>query len=295
MEETASVYFVLSTGRAGSRTISNVLDQCPGTVCRHHPEPELAAEATAYYCGDLPRSKVEQVLRETRQATVDGQVYGEVNLQLTLLFPILRDLFPDAKYLWLLRDGRDSVASMYYRHWYDDVYPRHSVKWRRARLHGDRTGDFTPAQWAGMGRFERCCWVWKKYNLLAEEAITGLPEGRGQAVRLDLLGTELLRLCRFLGIGFDPAVRIEQLNVARQPVSYWERWSPNRRRAFEQHCGPEMDRWFPEWRSPLGRWRELAPATIYRPGRAVRLRRDVAAKSLRVKRAVARRVGRMGA
>ena len=141
------MYFVLSTGRAGSRTIATALNQIPGTICKHHPEPELAAEATAFHVGEYPRDELEQILRETRQPTMEGKVYGEVALQHTTLFPILRDVFPEAQYIWLIRDGRDSVASMYYRGWYDEVYPRQGIMWRRARLHGDKTGDFTTQEW----------------------------------------------------------------------------------------------------------------------------------------------------
>ena len=129
------MYFVLSTGRAGSRTIATALNQLPGTVCRHHPKPELAAEATAFHLGEYSRDELAETLKETRPETVDGKVYGEVALQHTLLFPVLRDVFPQAQYIWLIRDGRDSVASMYYRGWYDETYPRQGLMWRQARLH----------------------------------------------------------------------------------------------------------------------------------------------------------------
>ncbi len=285
------MYFVLSTGRAGSRTIATALNQIPGTVCLHHPKPELAAEATAFHLGAYSREELEHILRETRQPTVDGKVYGEVNLQHTLLFPILRDIFPEARYIWLIRDGRDSVASMYYRGWYDDIYPRQGLMWRRARLHGDRTGDFTSAQWESLTRFEKCCWCWSKYNRMIEERLGGLEDGMHTRVRLDRLSSSIPRLQDFLGLSGEGRVVVEQLNSARQPVSYWTRWTPVQRASFERLCGDDMDRWFPEWLSPAGVWRDLAAEPVHHPGRIeslVRSGRSTAEK-------VGRKLGRVGA
>jgi len=276
------MYFVLSTGRAGSRTIATALNQIPGTVCLHHPQPELAAEATAYHLGEYPAAELAQTLRETRRATVDGQVYGEVNLQHTLLFPILREVFPEAQYIWLIRDGRDSVASMYYRGWYDEVYPRQGIMWRRARLHGDRTGNFSAEQWRGLTRFEKCCWCWSKYNRLIEERLAELDATMQTKVRLDRLTSAMPRLQAFLGLSGSGKVVVEQLNTARQPVSYWTRWTPAQRESFERLCGEDMDRWFPEWLSPSGIWRDLAAEPVHRPGRIESLVRSGRATAERV-------------
>ncbi|MBM4265053.1 MAG: sulfotransferase [Deltaproteobacteria bacterium] len=276
------MYFVLSTGRAGSRTIATALNQIPGTVCLHHPKPELVAEATAFFCGTEPRAEIEKVLRETRKSTLDGKVYGEVNLQHTLLFPILRDVFPEAKYIWLIRDGRDSVASMYYRGWYDEVYPRQGPEWRKGRLHGDRTGDYTHEQWAAMSRFEKCCWCWLKYNQVIEDQLSRLEPSMWAKVRLDRLTSSLPRLQKFLELPELGKVQVEQLNTARQPVSYWERWTPRQRASFEKICGAAMDRWFPEWKSPSGIWRNLAAEPVHHPGRVETLWRNSRATAERV-------------
>ena len=226
------------------------------------------------HCADEGGEDIARILRETREPVVDGKVYGEVNLQHTLLFPILRDVFPDAQYIWLIRDGRDSVASMYYRGWYDEVYPRQGLMWRRARLHGDRTGDFSSQEWAELSRFEKCCWCWSKYNRLIEKQFSDLDENMQTSVRLDRLTSSVPRLQNFLGLSEQGKVVVEQLNTARQPVSYWARWTPTQRAAFARQCGAEMDRWFPEWVSPSGVWRSLAAEPVHRPGRVESLVRS---------------------
>ncbi len=284
------MYFVLSTGRAGSRTIATALNQIPGTTCLHHPKPELAAEATAFHVGDHPAGDLADILRETRSETIDGEVYGEVNLQHTLLFPILREVFPQAQYIWLIRDGRDSVASMYYRGWYDEIYPRQGIMWRQARLHGDRTGDFSREEWESLSRFEKCCWCWSKYNRLIESQLETLDEHLQTRVRLDRLGSSIPRLQKFLGLPEEKVV-VEQLNTARQPVSYWKGWSETQRASFLRLCGEDMDRWFPEWLAPSGVWRDLAAEPVHRPTRIESLVRSGRATAEKV----GSRLGRIGA
>jgi hypothetical protein len=109
---------------------------------------------------------------------------------------------------------------------------------------------------------------------MIEAYFATLPEGMGFYVRLDRLKANLPALLRFLGIRDVKPARVERLNVARQPVSYFSRWSPRQRAAFESICGADMDRWFPEWRSPRGIWREVAAEPVDRPGRLESLRRS---------------------
>ena len=165
--------------------------------------------------------------------------------------------------------------------------------WRQARLHGDRTGDFSAAEWNAMSRFAKCCWCWSKYNHLIEDQLNTLGDGLATKVRLDRLISSMPHLQEFLGLSSDQDVVVEQLNTARQPVSYWSRWTNSQRRIFEELCGDDMTRWFPEWRSPSGIWRDLASQPVHRPGRIenlVRSGQSTADKVLR-KLGVGRLVG----
>jgi hypothetical protein len=260
------MFFVLSAGRSGSRTIARVLSQFRNGVCLHHPKPDLVTEATAYYYGSYPRGAIKQVLRASRQPLIGRKIYGEANLQLSLLIPILHEVFSHAKYVWLTRDGRDTVASMYYRGWYDDAaQTRIPTYWHQARLQGDRTGDFSATVWATLDRFERCCWLWKKYNLTIEASLASIDRLLWQRVQLEYLKATLDELAAFLGLKRGGRVLVERHNAAFQPVAYWEVWTPEQRAQFEHHCGAEMDRWYPQWRSANGAWRPLTKEEPDRP------------------------------
>ncbi|MBI4707246.1 MAG: hypothetical protein HY761_04910 [Candidatus Omnitrophica bacterium] len=267
------MFFVLSSGRSGSRTIATALNSFSNCTCFHHPEPELVIEATQYYYGEYPEEQVAEVLRSTRVKKSINKIYGEVNLQLSLLVPVIEKVFPSAKYIWLIRDGRDVVASMYYRGWFDPDDPKVPEEWKKGRLQGDRTGDFPLQEWEQMNRFEKCCWLWKKYNLVIETHIHSLDSGRWMKVRLDRLKTTMPQIAKFLDLRGERKVLVEKLNIAYQPVRYWEGWDEEMRKSFELICGADMDRWFPEWRTDKGVWRKIDTEQPDEAGLSLRLKR----------------------
>ena len=58
----------------------------------------------------------------------------------------LASIFPDAQFVWLVRDGRDFVTSALQRGWFDTSRPGfHSDALERTRLRGDYVGDVDPA------------------------------------------------------------------------------------------------------------------------------------------------------
>jgi hypothetical protein len=285
------MFFVLSSGRSGSQTIATALDQFSNCVCLHHPKPELVLEATEVYYGDRPVEDVERMLRETRHSTVDGKIYGEVNLQLALLVPSLRRLYPDAKYIWLLRDGRDAVASMYYRGWYDPAETRVAEVWHKGRLAGDRTGDFSPYEWQRLTRFEKCCWIWKKYNLIIQERLAEMQPGRWRKVRLESLKGSLDDLGNFLGLEKPAILLVEKMNVAKQPVVAWHDWTSEQRDQFHSHCCEVMDRWYPSWRDANGNWHPIESEKPDQPPLGERTRRLAVKLGRRVKNRLSRLVG----
>ena len=92
-------------------------------------------------------------------------VYGESDQKLSNLVPFLRDIFPKAKFIWLLRNPVDSVNSMHSRGWFadQDLFPSEQddgideVKYRGLftlhRLHADKLGEMSSTKWRSMTAF----------------------------------------------------------------------------------------------------------------------------------------------
>lgn len=254
------MFFVLAPGRSGTTTIARVLSQHEECACFHERKPALIREASEYFCGDCSAERIAELLKESRSPLVDGKIYGEANQKLSLVIPVIREVFPEAQFIWLTRDGRDVVSSMYYRGWYDPTNENVVAKWHESRLQGDRTGDYSTDSWNALDRFDKCCWIWKKYNEVIQQELTRLPPTQWRSIRLENAKTDLPKLCDFLGLSPNN-FSVARHNEAVQPVVRWNSWTPRQREAFDEICGTMMDQCYPRWRAANGAWRNVAADT----------------------------------
>ena len=161
------MFFVVSTGRCGSMTIANTLNRLPGIVCVHEPEPVLVEEARAYMRSLLSRDALVEVLRKTRRSSKHSLRYGESNQKLSYMVDALMHAFPDACFIWLVRNGIDVVASMLRQQLYRDDIPQSAPRrtpWGQHRLRANEVGEMSQEQWQGLSPFAAYCWYWNWTN-----------------------------------------------------------------------------------------------------------------------------------
>lgn len=263
------MFFVLSTGRAGSRTMASVLSQSPSCECLHEPEPRLIAETVQFRYGAISLERMTKLVSGRGTTQIPDRVYGEANNRLSLVVPALRAAYPEARFVWLVRDGRDFVASADQRGWYhppEDGKQRN--EWEATRLRGDLAGAVSSERWEAWSPFERICWSWTYVNgLIRDELLASGAEP--YLLRLEELASAVDDLADFLGIerapwaigrhnaridtAADPAERSERANRV-EAISTWHSWSAERRARFEEHCGELMDEVYPGWRDGDGTW-----------------------------------------
>lgn len=264
------MFFVVSTGRSGSQTIARVLSQSPDCICLHEPEPSLVKEATLYQYGLIADEVIRSIFVETRPPIMDGKIYGESNLKLSSLIPLLAQTFPQAQFIWLVRDGRDVVASTYYaRGWYrpmaelqaENPKPKTNPmqNWHRFRLRGDLVGAMTPDEWEALSRFEKNCWLWTWTNTNIQSHLSLLPPERWRMARLETLFDDLPAICSLIGIKPPVGLHSEYHNVSNVAPTVWEDWPADQRAAFQQQCGALMDLLYPHWQEPGQHARRTAP------------------------------------
>jgi hypothetical protein len=254
-----SQVFVVGTGRSGTATLAAMLSTPPGCRVAHEHEPRLLAEVSDFLAGRLSHAQMVELLRRTRgPAAIGGtRLSGEANQRLSFILPALAEAFPAARLLWVLRDGRATVASMHHRKWY---HPREASERPPAvagfathRVQGDEVGDVSPAAWRRLDAFGRCCWYWAYTNRLIEReaARLGLPLLR---LRLEDIDDHLDELAAFLDLGGALPRQAPRSNEATggRPLS-WRAWSPRQRATFAILAGAEMDRHYPGWRTDM-RW-----------------------------------------
>lgn len=255
------MFFVLNTGRAGSKTIAKVLSQAPDCECLHEPEPCLIEEASKYRYGTYDVDSIVDTLRRTRVDSQRAGTYGESNNRLALIVPVLERAFPGSRYLWLVRDGRDFVASVHQRGWFADrEYSADAGPWSRWRLQGDLVGDVDPTEWSNWSSFERCCWIWEYTNRLIRHDLDAVGQDRWLLVRIEKLAVSVHGICDFLDITPTRFV-VNRANRRTTDDSYegttnsvstvatWHEWTSEQRNVFARRCGALMDELYPEWRS----------------------------------------------
>lgn len=258
--------FILGTGRSGSKTIADILSSIPGCSVVHESEPKLLREVVDYFTGHMSHKEMIDFLRQTRSVKSLGGTLlsGESNQRLSFVLPALAEAFPEARYLWVIRDGRKTVASLYHRDWY---HPRESeirspqlAGWVSTRLHADHVGDMSEKQWRRLDTFGRCCWYWSYTNRLIHHEAQRLNL-KIHICKLEQLYDELPSILPFLNLNVPTPKRIAKSNttIGLKPMP-WQHWSKKQRAIFTELAGQVMDDHYTRWHDemPLSFGQELA-------------------------------------
>jgi len=202
--------------------------------CYHELDPDLLYEGVQFYYQRIDEESITKKIRATRS----GITFESNNRLFSLAGPI-RLAFPDAKFVFLFRNGYDVVRSGLQRKWYQLDDPFGS-----ARLGAQECGSV----------FEKTCRYWTDVNarIMHDLEVLGcdyvpirfedLIEGRGLK-RLQ----QLFQLSRF---------RWSSVPVANN-TAYWcvpphEDWNSRWRDQFAHICGDMMKRLGYPLASPAG-------------------------------------------
>ncbi len=246
----ARAFWVLSTGRCGTRTLAHLLDLADGATVEHEPLPRLNRQCREVYEQWATRPEPYRLLIEACREDVvykayeDGQAYGETANRLTYFAPAIREVFTNSKFLHLVRDPRHVVRSGMDRGWYD------TNKWDEGRI-VPRTGDPYHDRWDEMSLFERCAWFWYETNRFAREFTDSLEPGRAMTVRAEDLFAgnpeTVAAVFDFLELEAPKPKRVAK--VLGTKANYQRRrtfpdvaeWSDDQNEALRGVAGPMMD------------------------------------------------------
>lgn len=255
-EKGEQMFFVVTTGRSGSMTLSSVLSQHSSISCLHEPVEQLISLSTQYEHRQISQEEIQAKLKVLYCQTGIFHHHlfsGQSDQKLSNLITSIAKLLPDAKFIWLLRNGEDVVSSGYGRGWFDDAEFYNvpfsktafsiNPKYSRSRLNGAECGFFSEITWKNMGAFERNCWYWSYWNNRIEEQISLLPEKQWMMVKLEELHTKLTDLCEFIGVP-DEGLNIKGHNQANYTVLRADNWDNTQKEIFKKHCASSMKKWY---------------------------------------------------
>jgi len=219
-------FFIVSSGRSGTAMLHKALSAVPGVEMHHEYAVQITQPlAVKRYLGAVSGDETRKLLDETFGAAVrhaQGTHWGDSSNKLSWLVPDLAALFPGARFVHLVRDGR-KVASSYFhklggetyddrsnavlQDWYDgkgSAPPPEKPYWWPVPCRDDPMAD----SFRRFDQFQRICWHWAEINRVALDALAALPRHRTLFVRLEDLTRSpslLKEMYGFLGLPFHEA------------------------------------------------------------------------------------------
>jgi len=231
--------FVLSTGRCGTKLLTEAFENLPGVMCEHSPTPELLYESRlAYEAGDGGGETRRAAIRGARfellaEAYLRERRYVETNNRVTFFARELADLFPQSRFVHVVRHPVDFIRSGarrdYYRGCYGDI----------GRIRP--TGGKWLAEWEALGDIGRIGWLWNETNSFIENVKESLSPDRYLLVKAEELFREpevLLSIGKHAGLTTLPE-RGRVVSLLSQPVN--PSVKPDEIATYESWSGAEKE------------------------------------------------------
>jgi hypothetical protein len=173
--------FVLSTGRNGTLLLTNLLAKSKNAVVFHEPVPELSmASKLAYEKHKIDSSFVAGMFEGARYeflrtAFLLNKIYIETNNRITFFAHEIAKLYPNAKFIHLVRNPSSFIKSGLGRNWYsgETLYDEARIVMNDAKV------------WNTLNQYEKIAWLWNETNQFIEEFKTTVESTRVLTVKAE--------------------------------------------------------------------------------------------------------------
>jgi len=233
-----SPVFVLSTGRCGTKWLSEFLRLDPRMRVNHSDYPELIRHSRLAYERYEKEPKIfQEIIRATRDGYIldaynRGQTYVETNNRITFLAYAIREVYPNARYIHLIRHPGDFVRSGLRREWYHGG--RHDVG--RIRHSGSE-------QWKEMTDVEKIAWLWNETNQYIEDFLSSLEAEQFLQVKAEEMWSDVeigAEICGFVGaeIGRKDIASMLERKVNQHHIGLvpaYEQWDHKKKWALRRY------------------------------------------------------------
>ncbi len=257
------VVFVVSTGRTATKFFSGFFTYNFSNIIAHHePAPDLFDLGTQYIRGQCSHKKAVSRLKRFRHPIYQAlketgaSIYLESNNNAAMMLPVIKDVFPRLKIVFVTRDPKSYLISSYSKAHGASGYTLYGATDPRPRLNAtDFKDDVLAAQWDELTRFERLCWHWKTYNHLISSFLKDEPnhlvikyEDLFEAGDFDAIK----KMVTFMGAetpgevtdGFlAPLLGKKSNESASYALPAFEQWGNELKEQFDQILGEEIEKY----------------------------------------------------
>lgn len=210
--------FVVGSGRSGTRMIFKLLTGISEVEIYHeYLCTHIQQVAALYYMKIISKMEVKQKILDTHGAAIyysKAKYWVDCSNKLSWVIEPLFELFPQSKFVNLVRDGRKVANSFFYK-LSDEMYDDESVKIMQDWLKDQenlpipppekkywwnipREGQPFAGEFSKFDRFQRCCYQWREANRVVMESLKKVPREQLLFVKLEELTTKRDVLKRFL-------------------------------------------------------------------------------------------------
>ncbi len=239
--------FIISTGRTGTKFLAKLLNNYSSVFSVHEPRPHFLRLGYNYAIGNSSFEEARKKIKKFRiiqlkKISVNNQTfYIEANNRLFSLIPVLKSIYPNSKFIHIIRDGRDIVRSGMNRNWYKST--DHTFRLQAV----DFIDDIYNSKWNSMNRFEKICWLWQKKDGIIYRDLKK-SESFIQVKFKDIFENEkyvgLRKITNFLNLDFkniDLSYFNKKINAtSKYKFPHWTDWNKEQINRFWEIAGNHM-------------------------------------------------------
>lgn len=269
------IAFVVGSGRCGTALLGQrffpALNELKPVVdANHEYQCELVQEiGTKWHNGAANRPDVHNVIRRIYGAALNYTEYPlwlDCSNKASWIIGPLAEIFPQAKFVHLMRDGRKTCSSFYHKlagecyteravialwRWLDNptrynIPPLGKEWWWPMPFSGSPLAKQFMWKW---GRFEQICWHWVEINRTIELSLENyVPADNRLFIRLEDLagdgGETGQQLCQFLGLPWHKQYLpiLEKRHNVIEPKDY--ELTPEQEKAFNEIAGEMQAKYY---------------------------------------------------
>lgn len=226
MSENTVPVFIIGTGRNGTRSMFKMLsgvddvDVYHEFVCTH-----IQKLAALYYMGVIDKDETKRQIMELHGSAIvysDAKLWIDSSNKLTWLVEPLAELFPEARFLLMVRDGRKVSGSFYYKlseEIYDDRSTGILTRWLSSRTatpvpppekkywwNIPQLGQPFHVEFPTFDQFQRICYHWQECNRFALHVLEKIPAAQRMIIKLEdvVANVDILKsTLAFIGTEYD--------------------------------------------------------------------------------------------
>ena len=229
--------FFLSTGRCGTKWFSELIRKDKRFAVFHQPVPSLAIQGKMVYesfkkeGNKLPENEKEFIKEIFWSAREDhlrytyktARRYVETNNYITFFAPVLYELFPDARFIHLIRHPGEFIRSGISRNYYDGSVHDQMRLFPVSGPYAER--------WDQLSSIGKIAWLWSETNSFIRDFTAKLPGSNYHVLNFNNLGMDsVMELCEFLHVEISrktigkniPKPKNIQHQYKMKPYEMWE-------------------------------------------------------------------------